>query len=359
MSGSIGSVGGNYSTLAEILIAGSTNSRNQLTTLEEQSASGYVAQTYGGLGAASSSIFSLSPQINQIKSYQSNINSATANMGVTQTALTQIASIAQTFYTDLSNVNNTSGDQITSIAANAKQALSQVASLLDTTNGGEYVFSGQDSANPAVPNPNAITSSGMFTQISTAVGNLSSLGSAGVISAALTAAQSDSSGTTIFSTYLSQTGQTSPSSVQVGDNQWVQSGVLANSNTLVTSTGSNTTGSYMRDIIMSLSVLGSLSSSQATDPGLSGLVTGLHGTLSSAISAISSEQGVLGDSQTNLQTLSTNYTNLSTTLSTQLGNVEDVNMALVSTQLQSVQTQLTASYQLISNIKSLSLTAYL
>ncbi len=359
MSNSINNIGGNYSTLAEILISSSANSRAQLTTLEEQSASGYVAQTYGGLGAASNTVFSLSPQISQIAAYQSNINSATTNMSATQTALTQIASIAQTFYADLPNINNTSSNEITSIAANAQQALSQIGSLLDSTNGGEYIFSGQDSANPPVANPNAITSSGMFSQISTAVGNLGTLGGAGVMSAALTAAASNATGTTIFSNYLSQPGQTSPTSVQVGDHQWVQSGVLANSNTLTTSTGANTTGSYMRDIIASLSVLGSLNASQANDGGLSDLVSGLHSTLSGAIGAIGTEQGVLGDSQTNLQTLGTNYTTLSTTLGTQVSNVQDVNMAAVSTQLQSVQTQLTASYQLIANIKSLSLTAYI
>ena len=357
MSGSIGGVAGNYSTLAEILVGDSAKTYNQITTLTEQSATGYVAQTYGGIGADANTIFSLSPQISQISAYQANINAATTNMSVTQDALTQIASIAQTFYADLSNVNDTSAQQISSIATNAQQALGQIGSLLNTTNGGEYVFSGQDSANPPVPNPDAITQSGLYTQISQAVGNLSTLGGSGVISAAISAASSNASGTTIFSTSLSS-GKAAATTTQVGDQQTVQTGVLANQNTLVTSTGT-TTGSYMRDIIASLSVLGSLSSSQSTDSGLSDLVSGLHGLLSSAISAIGTEQGVLGDSQTALQTQSSNYTDLSTNLSTQVSNVEDVNMAAVSTRLQSVQTQLTASYQLIANIKSMSLTAYL
>ena len=88
MSGAITNAGGNYSTLAEILISSSNTSRSDLTTLEEQSASGYLAQTYGGLGAASQTVFDLSPQVSQINTWQANIDSATTNMSVTQTALT-------------------------------------------------------------------------------------------------------------------------------------------------------------------------------------------------------------------------------------------------------------------------------
>jgi len=179
------------------------------------------------------------------------------------------------------------------------------------------------------------------------------------MSAAITAASSDAAGTTPFSSYLSQTGQTAPTNVVIGEHQTVQTGLLANSNTLATSSGSDTTGSYMRDILMSLSVLSSLSSSQSTDAGLPALVSGLQSSLGGAMSALSTEQGVLGDSQTRLETAATNYTDLSTSLSGQISNVQDADLASVSTQLQSVQTQLTASYQLISNLKSLSLTNYL
>ena len=359
MSGAITNAGGNYSTLAEILISSSNTSRSDLTTLEEQSASGYLAQTYGGLGAASQTVFDLSPQVSQINTWQANIDSATTNMSVTQTALTQIASIAQTFYSDLPDINDTSSNGIDSVAANAKSALSEVASLLDTTNGGVYVFSGEDSANPPISDPDAITSTGFYTQISSATSNLSSLGASGVMSAAIIAASSDAAGTTPFSSYLSQTGQTAPTNVVIGEHQTVQTGLLANSNTLATSSGSDTTGSYMRDILMSLSVLSSLSSSQSTDAGLPALVSGLQSSLGGAMSALSTEQGVLGDSQTRLGTAATNYTDLSTSLSGQISNVQDADLASVSTQLQSVQTQLTASYQLISNLKSLSLTNYL
>ena len=42
---------------------------------------------------------------------------------------------------------------VDTIAASARDALGQVAGLLDTQDGGVYVFAGQDTANPPVPDP--------------------------------------------------------------------------------------------------------------------------------------------------------------------------------------------------------------
>jgi len=50
---------------------------------------------------------------------------------------------------------------------------------------------------------------------------------------------------------------------------------------------------------------------------------------------------------------------VSTSLQTQVGNVEDVDMAQTLSKLTQTQTQLQASYQLISGLQSLSLAKYL
>lgn len=359
MSSTIGAISGSYETLAEMLAASSDATSNQLSKLEEQSASGYIAQTYGGLGEASQTVFDISPEVSQITAYQSNISAATSSMSVTQTAMTQIAAIAQDFYDDLPDLNNSNTNEVTTVASQAQSALAQVASLLNTTDGTGYVFSGEDSSNAPIADPNSITSSGMYTQISAAVADLSTLGASGVMSAAVSAASSNATGTTIFSAYLSS-GSAQATSAEVGAGQTAQTGLLANQNTLAaTTTGSGTTGSYMRDLMMSLSVLGSLNESQVTDTNFSGLVSSLQTTLSGVISSMGTEAGILGDTQTSITTQATDYTDLSTALTTQINNAQDVDLASVSTQLQSVQTQLTASYQLISGLKSLSLADYL
>ncbi len=55
--------------------------------------------------------------------------------------------------------------------------------MLDTKNGDVYVFGGQDSANPPVPAPDDILSSGFYTQINTAVSALSTNGAAATAAA--------------------------------------------------------------------------------------------------------------------------------------------------------------------------------
>ena len=93
-------------------------------------------------------------------------------MAVTQSALTHIQSIAANFYAQLNTVQGVNASAVDTIAASARDALSQVASQLDTQNGGVYVFAGQDTANPPVPDPDKILTSGFYTQINAAVGGL-------------------------------------------------------------------------------------------------------------------------------------------------------------------------------------------
>ena len=95
----------------------------------------------------------LRPQIANLQTWQNNVDAATGRMSVAQSALTQIQSIAANFYAQLNNVQGVNASAMDTIAASARDALRQVAGLLDTQDGGVYVFAGQDTANPPVPDP--------------------------------------------------------------------------------------------------------------------------------------------------------------------------------------------------------------
>ena len=147
--------------------------------------------------------------------------------------------------------------------------------------------------------------------------------------------------------------------VQVGQSQFVQVGLLANANTLTTSQGSSTTGSYMRDVLRSLATIASLKSSQASAPGYSALVQDTQQSLGGAISALNSEAGALGNIQSSLTTQGTEIGDMQDALKGQLSSAEDVDMASTLSNLTQTQTQLQASYQVIAATKSLSLASYL
>jgi flagellar hook-associated protein 3 FlgL len=344
------------------LISDAANVRQQLQTLTNQASSGLVGSTYAALGGGAAISLNLNPQIANLNTWQANIGQATGNMQVTQTTMTRIQSIVQSLSSQLGNLNGMSASEVDSIAAQARSDLSEVASLLDTTDGNTYVFGGADTTNPPVPNPDQILSSGFYTQIAAAVGNLSANGAAATTSSTLAIAASNVAGTSPFSAYMSQPAATLQPDipvVQVSQNQTVHISLLASANASVPSTGSETTGSYMRDTLCALATIGALSSSQVNDAGFQGLVQNVSTSLQDAVSAMAEDAGVLGNTQASLTATQTRLSDTATALTTQVSAVQNVDMAQTLSNLSLVQTQMQASYQVIAGMSGLSLAKYL
>jgi len=344
------------------LISDSASVKQKLDQLTAQISTGMVSNTYAGLGTGAATSLNLQPQIAALQTWQANINQANGGMQVTQTAMTQIQQIASNFLAQTSNLEGSDAAEVNTVAASAQQALVQVADLLDSQDGNTYVFSGEDTENPPVPSPASILSSGFYTQIAAQVGALGTQGSAATIANTVSIAGSDTTGTSPFSAYMSQPAASLQApTIQVGQGQTASVGLLASANSSVTSTGIGTTstGSYMRDVMMALATMGSLSSSQVSDPGYTTLVQSTNATLTGAISAMAEDVGVLGNTQTSLTTSQTTMSDTATALTTQLGNVQDVDVAAAMSSLSLVQTQLQGSYQVIAAMSGLSLAKYL
>ena len=356
MSNTIGSGFG----LLPTLIANSANVHQQLDTLTEQVSTGKVSSTYAGLGSHAGTSLNLNPQLTSLQTYQNNIDQATGTMGVTQSAMTQLQQIAATFVSDIPNLNGLNPSEVDSIATQANSALQQVAGLLNTQDGSTYVFSGQDSSNPPIPSGDNILSSGFYTQINAAVAGLSANGATATAAATLATASSNAAGTSPFSAYLSQPASAiSAPVVQTGDGSTVQTGLLASANSAAVSSGTSTTGSYMRDLMRSLATLGSLSSSQVNDSGFGSLVHDIGTSLNGVVGAMATDTGVLGNTQSSLTKTQTQLSDTATALTGQLSSIQDVDMAAALSTLTSMQTQLQASYRMITTENSLSLINFL
>lgn len=355
MSASIGT--GTYGLL-NTLVWNSAQSRQHLNQLAGEVSSGLVAQTYDGLGASAAVPLNVNPQIADLATWQDNISAASGIQQTTQAAMTQIAQIAQGFYARMPNLSSLDTSEIDSIATDAQSALQQVAGLLDTKDGDTYVFAGADTANPPVPNPNGILSSGFYTQIAAAIGNLGTAGGPTTAAATLSIAASNAAGTSPFSAYLSQPAATLLAQapvVQTGVGETQPVGLLASANSDSVSTGTSTTHSYMRDLMRVLATLGSLSSSQATDSGFASLVADTTTSLQGAIAAMSDDAGALGNRQAALTATQTGLAATQTALKTQVGAVQDADVAKALSEISLVQTQLQASYQLVGGLSGLNL----
>lgn len=352
---------GSYGLMAQLL-ADNSVVRARLDTLTGQASSGLVSDSFAGLGAGTPAALALQPALAHTQAWQANIDAASGRMQVAQSALTQISQIASDFYAQTNNLNGLNAGNVDSIAASARDALRQVGGLLDTKYGDVYVFAGQDSGNPPVPNPDALDSSGFASAIASAVQNLSVAGAASTIASTLATASSNAAGTSPFSTALSQPAATLAGqrpTVQTGDASFTPTGILASANADVASAGSSTTGSYSRDILRALATLGSLSSSQVNDAGFSTLVADTRTSLGGAITALNQDAGVMGDRQASLATLRGHLDDVNTALQARLSSAQEVDMAKTLSDLSQTQTQLQASYQLIAGLQSLSLVKFL
>lgn len=336
--------------------------RRNLDTLTRQAGDGLISDTYGGLGSSATASLALNGSLGQVENWQANVNAASGRMGTTQSALSQISDIASQFYTQTNTLTGLDTTAIDTIAASARDALRQVAGLLDSKFGDTYVFAGIYGSTEPVPSPDSINSSGMVTSIASAVGQLATNGAAATIASTLATATSNTAGTSPFDPSISQSaavlGGLRPI-VQTGAGSFQPVGIIASGNADVASAGTSTTGSYIRDIMRGLATIGALTSAQSGASGYAAVVDDVHTSLGDAITALNGDAGVLGNRQAAMTTAGARLADTATALKSSISNAQDVDMAATLSNLSAAQTQLQSSYQLLGVLRGLTLAAFL
>ena len=121
-----------------------TNMQNQLDQLTQQLSTGQKSQTYAGLGSQAGLTVGLDAQLAAIDGYNNSIALAGTNIGIAQTALSQIATVSNQIVQATSETSpfvlNNNG-QTTAQQAAASQ-LDAVLAALNTQSGDRYLFSG-------------------------------------------------------------------------------------------------------------------------------------------------------------------------------------------------------------------------
>lgn len=362
MSGTIGS---SYGRL-DRLLSGLGSLQSQYSTLQQQTTTGKVADAYAGLGGAAGQVISLQMATSQSDAYTQTIATLQAKAAVQQTTLTQINSVVSALAASALTLSGTNAPGLVATVANqAKQALAQVVSLLNTKNGDSYVFAGADTSNPPVPAPDQVLSSGLYTQIGAQVASLAppiTAAASMVIANTVNIAKDPTAGTTIFSGYLTgPPGATATAgTVEIADGQRVSLDVSANRNAGVTSDPSiKGTGSAINDILRSLSVIANSSDTVAASADFAALIKDASATLTSAGSTLTAQAGMIGLTQNALTAATASHASLKTVLTTQLSGLTDVDMASTISRLQAVGSQLQASYNVLSISRNLNLASYL
>ena len=344
------------------IAAESSVTQTRLQTLGQQISSGSIADTFAGLDQNARTTLMLRPVMAAMATWQSNITAANARVDITLTAMDRITAIASDFYARVNNLNGLNITNVDITAAAARDALRELTGLLNTTDGDIYVFGGQDTGNPPVPNCDAILSSGFYTQIAASVAALGGAGASATIAATLAIGGSNAPGTSPFSAYLSQSPaalQGLRPSVEVADLRRQSFGIQASINTTAVSIGTSTTGSYSRDLLRALSTIGSLSSSQIGDAGFAALVEDTRTGLRDAITAMATDAGIIGNDRMRLSAIQDQSEHYLLSITAQVAATEDVDMPAALASLSQVQAQLQASYQMIGSLRELTLVRYL
>jgi flagellar hook-associated protein 3 FlgL len=303
--------------------------RDRITTLGEQISTGRKGNTYSTIGTDAPKAMDLRAEIGRRDIYETTIDQTLGKIRVSQDVLDRIGAVAQKFLANSAKLLGASrSEEIQVQAGQAEAAMIEVASLLNEQFSGEYLFGGSDSRNPPIPKPLDIMKSGMGLDIKNQVGNLDATNVAAVTAATKALAQSDVTGTTPFSAFLSTgIGKTEPRvSILGGDDNRVSYGIHEKS---------QRGDSYVN------------------------FVTTVRNGLESSVDALALERGSLGVTEDRLEKIVDHHESVSTTLKLQLSDLEEVDMPETITAFQTTQTQLEASYRAIGIAQQLSLTRFL
>ena len=118
-----------------------------------QASTGLVSTTYAGLGSGAAVSLDLEPGARHLQTWQNNINQATGTMQVTQTAMTQIQSIASNFYSQITTWRRRR-IEVDTIAASAQAALAAGGRTARYAPMATRMYSAaRTPTNPPVPDP--------------------------------------------------------------------------------------------------------------------------------------------------------------------------------------------------------------
>ncbi|WP_336946189.1 flagellin [Asaia sp. HN010] len=361
MSNAVNQYGG--SALSLILAAGVKELTAQQETATWQSSTGVIGATYADLGSSRATVLNLTPKITQVQSWQSNIANAQTTLSVTATAMNQLVTQAQSLATNLLGVSGTATpSQVASAASAAQTALESIKTLLNTSDGANYVFAGTESTTSPIKGQSSLSTSALAQQIAASVKTVSTAGASSVFSQMTTLAQSNDPALSVFSASLS----VSPSqalgkqrAVMSGTDTTTSIGIVATQSSVTSAQSATSTGSPIRDLMRDLMAVSSMGDMSSETPGFSDLAKQIYTSLGTTISQLTEQEGAIGGTQNSLKAQSTLLTGVSTMLQTQLGDARDADLATVATNASNIKTSLNASYILISNMKGMTLADYL
>ena len=307
---------GTVSTSAQsmLLISQLNQDNTALNQTQQQVSSGLVSTTYGGYGDQTAALESAQAAVDRTNSYQAATQLALNQANLQDTQLTQLSSLASQLQQDITTaVANNTGSTLMASASSIYDQVTQILNSQDSN--GNYIYGGDQNNTPPVT--------------TTSLSDLASLSSV---------SQAFTSGTV-------------KGSVQVGDGQTVQVGLLASN----IGTG----------ILQTLSDIANFNTGSSGNFGST--LTGAQSTFlsneipvsQSAGETVTNVEAQNGDTYQQLQGALTQQQAMSTLYTGFVSNIQNVNMASAISSLNLDQTALQAATEVTAQLGQISLLNYL
>jgi len=316
--------------------------QDKMNETQRQATTGKKSETINGLGPNGASVsVRLHAQTALLDTYTSNLNSAKTRLSVMDQSFSSITSSTTDMLATLREQLQDTTPKASIVSDAAKNALQNVLAQLNSQFNGRYLFAGDDTSNAPANNAAALNTS-MSTLVAGWIAGTPSAPTAASVASAARGVVGTALG---FSSTSLAAGSIT---VRGDDNVDVDLTVKANQ-------------SGFSDIVRGLSIIANLPqpTTAAEQTNYWAVVNGAISLLDGGNTAVTQTQGVMGGRANTVNALLTQHSQTQGAYEDFIGDVEDVDMADAATRLQSLQTQLQASYSVIGQTKNLSLVNYL
>ncbi|MDR3407196.1 MAG: flagellar hook-associated family protein [Methylovirgula sp.] len=328
------------------------NAQSNLAQARQEVSTGTYADVGVALGAQTAQDISLRSQESLLQTLTTTNNLTATNLSTTQGVLSSFQTTAQSLLNSLVGSGNQDG-VATSLQQQAQSALKALISGLNTTEGGNYIFAGTNTAVAPITDyygtgaanklavDSAFSSYFGFSQTSSNVANI-------------TPSQMQSFLDTQFAPLFQGTNWTSNWSTA---SNTTTSSEISPSLTVSTSVSANE--SAFQDLAQAYTMVADLGTQNLSNSALQTVETNAENLINAGLSGLTDIQSSVGAVQNDITSANSQMSVEMSVLSTQIGNLENVNPYEASTEVSNLQTQIETAYSLTSQLTQLSLVKYL
>jgi flagellar hook-associated protein 3 FlgL len=307
----------------------------KLQSMMGQIATGKKSDTYGGLGGDASLSLSLRNRAIQLNGYSSAINNIKLRTTSMSQAMQDVSTSTNSVLSKMNSISQGGTPNISILKTAAQSALDEIMSRLNTRVDGKYVFSAVMTDTAPVTNTSLAA-----TNIATEVGNYETGTSAATIIANIDAMTDAQLG------FHADLAGAADINIRIDDSLDVDYTVKANEDSF-------------KDVISGLAMIANIDYDSTHASEFWSLFNEAKSRIDTGSRALTLRNGQLGVSVGQMTNTLEAHKNTLLALESNISDVEDVDVAAVSANMQTLQFQIQATYATISQTSKLSILDYL